>query len=318
LHKEVDDLVSQLPEGTVTTYGQVAIALGDVVASRFVGKVMSENDDVVRVPCHRVVQSDGTLGGYTGGGAAAKRRTLRAEGVKVKGDRIVDFDKILFSDFKTRYPLREFRKIQVKDSKKIVLIDDFSADSEIAGSDIAYYGDEAFGALVVFDKGTHRQEEVVTVKARASFPYIPTYLTFREAPIVEMLYRKSGRDLLIVHDGNGIIHPLGFGVASHIGVMLDLPTVGVAKKLLCGNVTGSGKTEKVLVGCKHAGYAVRGGNRGSPVYVSPGHRISVASSIKVLRPYWEYRLPEPIRVAHMESERFRMTYAQKNRLSSRI
>ena len=66
------DLVSQVPEGRVTTYGQVATALGDIVASRFVGLAMSRNDDTVRVPCRRVVRSDGRLGGYTGGGPERK------------------------------------------------------------------------------------------------------------------------------------------------------------------------------------------------------------------------------------------------------
>jgi deoxyribonuclease V len=305
LHEEVDELVSQVPEGMVTTYGRVAIALGDIAASRFVGKVMSENDDIVRVPCRRVVQSDGTLGGYTGGGASAKRKVLRAEGIRIEGDRIVDFERILFYDFKTKHPLKEFRKIQLKDSKRMILDDDFPAEGEIAGSDIAYIGEEAFGALVVFDRGSLAPKEVITVRAKAKFPYIPTYLTFREAPIVDLLVKKHGGKPLLVCDGNGIIHPLGFGVASHIGVMLDMPTIGVAKKLLCGRVIGSGMTRRVLIGRMHAGYAVSGGEGGSPVYVSPGNRISVASAMKVLRPYWKYRLPEPARLSHIEAERYR-------------
>jgi deoxyribonuclease V len=112
---------------------------------------------------------------------------------------------------------------------------------------------------------------------------------------------------LLVHDGNGIIHPLGFGVASHIGVMLDIPTIGVAKTLLCGKVSGNGLTKKVIIGRKHAGYAVSGNESGSPAYVSPGHRISVASTMDVLKPYWRFRLPEPVRVAHIEAGRFRST-----------
>lgn len=290
----------------VTTYGAVAKALGDIVASRFVGKVMSENDDIVRVPCRRVVQSDGTLGGFTaGGGPSSKRKLLRAEGIDFEGDRIVDFEKRLFTDFKTNYPLRKFKDIQKKDSKQLVLRDDFPDDSMVAGSDIAYIEDDAFGSMVIFDSKTRKPKEVVSARTKVSFPYIPTYLTFREAPVVEQLVRKSGCKPLLVHDGNGIIHPLGFGVASHIGVMLDLPTIGVAKKLLCGSVSGGGKFKDVELRERVLGYAVTGTRWSSPVYVSPGHRISVKSSIELLKPYWQHRLPDPVRIAHIEAEKSR-------------
>jgi deoxyribonuclease V len=306
LHARVDDLVAQVPEGMVTTYGAVAKALGDIVASRFVGKVMSENDDIVRVPCRRVVQSDGTLGGFTaGGGPPSKKKALRAEGIDFEGDKIVDFEKRLFNDFKTDYPLRKFKDIQKKDSKKLVLRDDFPDDSMVAGSDVAYINDDAFGSMVIFDPKTKRPKEVVNARAKVSFPYIPTYLTFREAPIVEQLVRKSGCKPLLVHDGNGIIHPLGFGVASHIGVMLDLPTIGVAKKLLCGSVSGNGEFKQVKLRGKALGYSITGKGWSSPVYVSPGHRISVKSSIELLKPYWQHRLPDPVRIAHIEAEKSR-------------
>ena len=305
LHARVDDLVAQVPEGKVTTYGEVAKALGDIVACRFVGKVMSENDDIVRVPCRRVVQSDGTLGGFTGGGPRAKRKALRAEGIDIEGDRIIDFEKKLFADFKTDYPLIKFKNIQRRDLKRIVLRDGFQDDSMVAGSDIAYIGDNAFGSMVIFDSKTRRPKEVVNARAKVSFPYIPTYLTFREAPVVEQLVRKAGCKPLLVHDGNGIIHPLGFGVASHIGVMLDLPTIGVAKKLLCGSVSGSGKFKEVKLRGRTLGYAVTGKGWSSPVFVSPGHRISVKSSIGLLKPYWQHRLPDPVRIAHIEAEKSR-------------
>jgi deoxyribonuclease V len=289
----------------VTTYGEVAKALGDIVASRFVGKVMSENDDIVRIPCRRVVQSDGTLGGFTGGGPQAKRKALRAERVDIEGDRIVDFEKRLFIDFKTDYPLKKFKDIQKRDSKKLILRDDFQDDSMVAGSDIAYIDDKAFGSMVIFDLKTRMPKEVVNARAKVSFPYIPTYLTFREAPVVEQLVRKAGCKPLLVHDGNGIIHPLGFGVASHIGVMLDLPTIGVAKKLLCGSISGSGKFKEVKLSGRTLGYAVTDKEWSSPVYVSPGHRISVKSSIGLLKPYWQHRLPDPVRIAHIEAEKSR-------------
>lgn len=303
LGEEVRKLVAQVPEGKVTTYGLVARALGDVVASRFVGKVMSENEDVVRVPCRRVVQSDGHLGGFTGGGVAAKRKALRAEGVEIEGDRIVDFEKRLFSDFRTSYPLRKFRRIQQRDSKKLVLEDDFDHEAPVAGTDIAYRGDDAFGALVMFERGKAEPVDHATIRMTVSFPYIPTYLTFREAEVVQRLVEKIDESPVLVHDGNGIIHPLGFGIASHLGVMLDLPTIGVAKKLLYGTVTGRGMTKRVMDRSIQIGWAVSGERWHRPVYVSPGHAISVGSCLRLLRSNWTHRIPEPVRLAHIEAER---------------
>jgi len=304
LEEEVRKLVAQVPMGMVTTYGHVAKALGDVVASRFVGKVMSENEDIVRVPCRRVVNSDGRLGGYTGGGTPAKKRDLEVEGIEIEGDKIIDFEKRLFTDFKTTFPLRAFRKIQIHHARNLTLEDDFDKDVLIAGADVAYKDNRAFGALVIFDGKEHEIRDVFTIRMNASFPYIPTYLTFREFPIVAKLLEKVDRDeIMLIYDGNGIIHPLGFGIASHVGVLLDIPTIGVAKKLLCGSVVGNGKYRKVMLERRLMGYAVTGDSWRSPVYLSPGHRVSTNSSLKLLKRNWIHRIPEPVRIAHIEAEK---------------
>jgi len=306
LEEEVRKLVAQVPEGMVTTYGDVAKALGDVVASRFVGKVMSKNEDIVRVPCRRVVRSDGTLGGYSGGdGLPTKKKLLQAEGVEIIGQKIADFEKIRFTDFRTTYPLKKYRKIQRNDSKKIVLEDDFSSDAYIAGADIAYDGEDAFAVLMLLDRKGGEVIQTERIRTKVTFPYIPTYLSFREAPAIMQLSDGVDDDYILVYDGNGIMHPMGFGIASHLGVMLDLPVIGVAKKQLCGSLSGSGKTKRVLSGGRHVGFAVSGENWSSPVYVSPGNRISTGSSLSLLQPLWKFRLPEPVRRAHIEAERFR-------------
>lgn len=305
LAEEVRKLVAQVPEGMITTYGQVAKALGDIVASRFVGKVMSENEDIVRVPCRRVVKSDGRLGGYTGGGTSAKKKALRAEGIEIIGDRIIDFQERLFTEFKTNYPLLTYRKIQKRDSKKKIIEDDFKLNSRIAGADIAYSGDRAFGSLVLFNAKSREIEEVIVAETETVFPYIPTYLTFRETPVVAELLKELDEEIMLVYDGNGIIHPLGFGIASHLGVLIDIPTIGVAKKLLFGSVIGNGKRKSVMNENMKIGYAVSGDSWTSPIYISPGHRISVDSALKVLRKSWKHRIPEPVRRAHIEAEKLR-------------
>jgi O-6-methylguanine DNA methyltransferase len=101
--KRAYELLCQVPKGRVTTYGAIAKALGKPKSSRVVGAIMRGNPHAPKVPCHRVVKSNGTLGGYSGSDPANIRRKverLEAEGVRVKGDRIVDFEKVFFDDFK--------------------------------------------------------------------------------------------------------------------------------------------------------------------------------------------------------------------------
>ena len=165
LWKETYDLVAQVPKGKVTTYGAVAKALGDLAASRFVGLAMSKNDDIVRVPCRRVVQSDGQLGGYTGGGALKKRSLLRSEGVEVKGTKVVDFERIMFTDFETKdpKPLAELRDRQRRLKRHLVLSKCKREVERVAGVDIAYDGSRAYAAMVTLDyRNLHEVERRVT------------------------------------------------------------------------------------------------------------------------------------------------------------
>lgn len=301
---ETYDLVAQVPEGRVTTYGEVARALGDIVASRFVGHAMSLNDDIVRVPCRRVVQSDGRLGGYTGGGPAKKARLLRKEGIGVVDGRVVDLDRYMFSDFQTRYPLRELRKRQ-RFLKKSLKLKRFGGLIErIAGVDVAYSADHAFVALVTFDAASLEEVDRVVVEGDAVFPYIPTYLAFRELPLMKPLSRVIDRRTVLVYDGNGILHPEGFGVASQLGVILGVPSIGVAKKLLCGELSPrSTRFEKaVRIDGRVRGYAMSKGPETKPVFVSPGHLLSVDQAKDIVRLFLSHRIPEPTRLAHIVAE----------------
>ena len=96
-------------------------------------------------------------------------------------------------------------------------------------------------------------------------------------------------------DGNGILHPRGVGIASHIGVLLDTPTIGVAKTLLCGEVVG----DKVMYEGRLIGNALKSGKAKNPVYVSPGHKISFETAYRVTNEFCKYRIPEPLRQAHI-------------------
>jgi deoxyribonuclease V len=313
LWKETYDLVAQVPKGRVTTYGAVAKALGDIAASRFVGLAMSRNEDIVRVPCRRVVQSDGFVGGYTGGGTEKKIQLLRKEGIKFSGSKVVDLDENLFSDFETEYPLQELKKRQTDLRRNLVLSEFKNEIKSVAGIDVAYDGDNAYAALVKFDFESKEETARHVVKGKAAFPYVPTYLAFREIPVIEPLMNLVDTGTVLMYDGNGVLHPEGFGITSHVGVVFDVPTIGVAKSLLCGEMSrGSSKgAVKVMLKGRLAGHALCGGQSERPVFVSAGHRISQDQAKAIAARFLTHRVPEPTRVAHIVAESARRGTSHK-------
>lgn len=306
LWKETYDLVAQVPMGKVTTYGSVAKALGDIAASRFVGLAMSKNDDIVRVPCRRVVQSDGHLGGYTGGGTPKKGRLLLKEGVEVHGTEVVDFEKVLFTDFKTKTPkpLEELKERQKRLKRHLVLDECRDKIERIAGIDIAYDGSRAYAAMVTLDYRTLDEIDRRVTDEDAEFPYVPTYLGFREIPLIAPLMSDIPKGTVIMYDGNGILHPEGFGIASQLGVVFDVPVVGVAKKLLCGRISNRvvGGAREVVIDGNVIGYSLLKPGQSRPVYISPGHKTSARQALEIAKVTSRFRVPEPVRMAHIVAE----------------
>ena len=303
LWKETYDLVAQVPKGKVTTYGAVARALGDIAGSRFVGLAMSRNEDIVRVPCRRVVQSDGQLGGYTGGGPQRKKALLLDEGIKVTGNKVVDLEKVLFTDFRAHdpKPLEDLRERQRKLKRHLVLSELRGKIKFVAGVDVAYEDSHAWAAKVILDYETLEEVDRQVVEGDAEFPYVPSYLGFREIPLIKPLMDSLPKGTVVMYDGNGTLHPEGFGIASQLGVVFDVPVVGVAKSLLCGEVSGrtvEGAPEVRLNG-KVIGFSLTGPRQEKPVYVSPGHRVSGRQALEIARRTMRFRVPEPIRRAHI-------------------
>ncbi|MBS0634964.1 MAG: endonuclease V [Verrucomicrobia bacterium] len=147
---------------------------------------------------------------------------------------------------------------------------------------------------------------------KQTFPYVPGYLGFREAPVlVEAFYKLQERPDLIFVDGHGVSHPRGLGVASHIGVVLDLPTIGVAKSILCGEPDGvlgkeAGRRVPLVYKGQVIGMCVRTKRGCKPLYISSGHKISLESAVElVLKACSGYRLVEPVRQAHIAANAFR-------------
>jgi deoxyribonuclease V len=291
------NLVRQIPPGKVSTYGAVAIALGDKVAARAVGRMMNQNPNTEDMPCFKIVHSDGRLGGF-GLGIDDKIRRLKQDSIYVNKGRIVDFENVFFNDFRTEYPLKTLREEQVNLSRNVSLQDDFQDIVTVAGIDVAYPDNEfheACGACVILDYNTLQVIEESMVFSSTDFPFISTYFSYRELPIVQkIINRLRSTPSLVLLDGNGIIHPARCGFASHTGITLDIPTIGVAKTLLYGTV----KDSQVIIGKEKRGYAfsIKPGTK--PIYVSPGHRVSLKTSLEVVKHLCFSKNPEPLRLAH--------------------
>ncbi len=288
----------QIPRGMVSTYGDIAAALGDRAASRAVGEILSRNERPVVVPCHRVVYSTGEVGWYGGRGRGAGRKAelLESEGVPLAGGKVGDFAARRFRDFRIEPVLARLREEQEEVARQVVDEDDFEAADRVAGLDVSYQGEEAFAAVAVTDAATGEAVEERTVRCRVRFPYIPTFLSYREIPPLRGLIDDRARTVYLV-DGQGALHPRGAGIASHIGVALDVPTVGAAKSLLVGTVDDEGAARSpVRVDGEVRGWALRQGRKAT--YVSVGHRVSLATAVELCARALVRGIPSPLRRAH--------------------
>lgn len=301
-------MVQQIPSGRVTTYGALARALGDIRAARTVGKMLNENPRPVVVPCHRVVMSDGKIGGF-GMGVPKKIEMLAQEGIDVENGEVVDFEEVLFEDFESDKPLNKLRKRQEEIKEKIIIEDDFDELKIVGGVDVSYKDYYGYAALSIWDE--KEEKRIVFEEGEVPFPYISSYLSFREVPLIKKLLDKVEEkpDVLLV-DGNGIMHPRGIGLASQLGVIADIPTIGVAKSQLCGKkeeeVTHEEPVSRVLADDDLLGYAYLSSERAkNPIYVSPGHRVSHETALEVVKMHCNYKVPDPVRSAHINATKRR-------------
>jgi deoxyribonuclease V len=289
----------------VSTYGDIALALGDPVAARAVGEVLSHNPTPIVVPCHRVVYSTGRTGWYGGHGQGAERKVelLRAEGVRIEDGVVADLDRIRFAGFRIEPVLRQLREEQDRVRELVVEEDRFGTLRRVAGLDISYSGERAFAARAVYDWATGELLEERTAQSEVRFPYVPTYLSFREIPALRPLIDRS-EDLIYLIDGQGVLHPRGAGIASHIGVCFDVPTIGAAKSPLMGQVQGTGgERSPIVLDGRVRGYRLGSGKKGT--YVSVGHRTSLETSVTICERFLQKGIPLPLRRAHDLATAFR-------------
>jgi len=199
------------------------------------------------------------------------------------------------------------REIQLSLAKRVVNESKVANLRLVAGIDISSPNAQgvAKGAVVVLHYPELRIVEVKVAEDKIAFPYVPGLLSFRESPLILAACEKlcNVPDLVLI-DGQGIAHPRRFGLASHVGLFLDLPTIGCAKSILCGQHRPlgeeAGSYAELLDNGDIIGAALRTKSGVKPIYVSVGHRIDLASAIQwVINCCRGYRLPEPTRLAHL-------------------
>jgi deoxyribonuclease V len=306
LEGELTKLLMQIPAGRVTTYGDLADALGLRTAARWVGEFLREHPHSAECACHRVVRKGGELGLYVAGHEPSeKSERLTEEGVPVCEERIEPLEKFVFRDFHSDRPLARLIDLQLELAQRVQLIPQPEVPDLAGGLDVSYSRDGmATGACAVVERGSGRLVWTTTHRDRPGLPYIPSLLTFRELPMLLALFERARREFpeldLYFVDGNGILHPRGAGVATCFGVVADVPTIGVAKSLLCGRLERAAgdpadlQAEVTVDGRTVGGVLTfRGSSR--PLYVSPGQKIDVPSAVRIARAFaFGHRLPEPL------------------------
>lgn len=183
-------------------------------------------------------------------------------------------------------------------------------EGRVAGVDVGFSGDLLTAAVCVFKFPKLDLIEVKTATLKASFPYVPGLLAFREGPVILKAFGEI-RNIpdVILFDGQGICHPRRMGIATHLGIILDIPSIGCAKSHLYGiyempdEERGSFSFVYDKESSERLGAVLRTRTNVNPIFVSPGHKMGIKNSIDlVLRLCPRFRIPEPLRYAHRVSK----------------
>ena len=216
---------------------------------------------------------------------------------------------------------REAIRIQQRIAPKVCLHDDFAAIHCVAGADIALdpKTNRGFAVVARFSFPEMRQLEVVHAAGELRMPYVPGLLSFREAPLLIEAFRKlREKPDILMCDGQGYAHPRRLGIACHLGLLLDIPTIGCAKSRLVGEYVEPGKRRGSTSPLFHLGEIIgmvlRTRDRVRPIFVSTGHRVGLRTAVEIeIACSPRYRVPEPTRRADALAGEFKrsMTEARK-------
>jgi deoxyribonuclease V len=220
--------------------------------------------------------------------------------------------------FRTNWNIspRAAMRLQVRLRERIQLYDGLGQVRHVAGADLAFEPAThlAFAAVIVY-----RLPELMEVERRSAertlrFPYVPGLLSFRESPVLLAAFRRLRiePDVILV-DGHGLAHPRRFGLACHLGLLLDTPTVGCAKSLLVGEhkepAVQAGSTAPLMLEGQRVGEVLRTRDGVKPIYVTQGHRVSLETAVELVKRCLDgTRIPKPTREADRYSRQLRLRY----------
>lgn len=213
--------------------------------------------------------------------------------------------------------ITEAKKIQDILKKKVKVIPLRKVPRFVAGVDAAFFESNVIGVASLY-----KYPELTPIKdtyavTEVSFPYIPGFLSFREGPaIIKAINRLKIKPDIILFDGQGIAHPKGMGIATHIGLLLNMPTIGCAKSRLVGTYKEPRLKKMQWSSIEYKGRIVgavlRTKDGVRPLFVSPGHRIDLENSIRiVLSCTTRYRIPEPLRRADFISKKIKRMIGER-------
>jgi deoxyribonuclease V len=210
---------------------------------------------------------------------------------------------------------RAWKPVQLAIASRVVVAPLASVPRFIAAADCAFSKTQVFAIALVWDRHANVIVDLVSAVRPLNAPYISGYLTFREGPaILEAIRRLMHPFEVITFDGQGVAHPRRCGLATHMGVTLGLPSIGVAKSRLIGTHAdlpeAGGSTSPLMDAGQTIGVVLRTRDRLRPVYVSVGHRVDLPSAVAVVRAcVTRYRIPEPTRIADLEVAKFKRAAA---------
>jgi len=214
--------------------------------------------------------------------------------------------------------LRRLERLQNAVSKRVILEDMFDTPIKVvAGVDLAFLGEVAIAACVALNYETMEVLEVKTAKLPLKFPYIPGFLSFREGPaMVRAMEKLTVKPQIFLINAQGIAHPRLCGCASHVGVITDKATIGVAQSKLCGEYEKEperpGEWTPLTYQGQVVGAVYKSKTGCKPIFISPGHKITLKTSIKIVKKCIKnHKLPEPLQKAHRQANKEKIRLMQK-------
>ncbi len=216
---------------------------------------------------------------------------------------------------------RQAARLQERLRERVVLEDNFENIGYVAGADLAFdpQTDQAFAGVIVYRFPQMEEVERRAARRKLRFPYVPGLLSFREGPALLAAFARlrTEPDLILI-DGHGRAHPRLFGIACHVGVLLDKPAIGCAKSLLVGTHAEpgvkAGSSAPLLYHGERVGVVLRTRAAVKPVYVTTGHRVSLDAAVRLVSQCLDgYRLPKPTRQADHYVRDLRRAFQENRR-----